>query len=560
MHRVLSADIVLTGGLIRTLDDDQPDAQALAISGDRIVWVGIDADAQSWVGENTEVVELDGAVVIPGINDAHLHLALFAETRMPSRVDLSGARSVADIRESVARMSTSGDGWIVGHHWHDKRTSEFADGSQSPHRSQLDFENSATPVVLHHDSLHSVWVNSAALTAGGIDAHTPDPDGGRIERDHNGDATGILYESAGALVTGLIPPIDRDARLAGLADAMAHLNSMGVTSITDPVVWPELLRDYVELRRQDRASVRVSALLHWDWPSTSSSDAGLAHALRYSGSTTGFGDHWVRIGGIKLFADGVPSARTACVHDPYPDGTRGDLVVAGKDPDRRRAELTALVRRAHRNRLDVQIHVTGDKAADLAIDAIAAAQCEDPFPGARHALIHGTLLSDDAPERLRKNNIGVVVQSLFKYHSGAGMVPTIGRARWDDAFPVRRLLDAGVLVADSTDAPCVEPDWRLGMSTFCGGGDHELARLDASRTLTRREALHAWTRAGAQLERASDVKGTIAVGKLADLAVLDTDPLTATTTAITETTVIHTIVGGRTVYSRSAPNSEKRTT
>ncbi|MFC9359215.1 amidohydrolase [Rhodococcus sp. NPDC057014] len=550
MPHIDPATLVLLRGTIRTLDPALPLATAVAIRDDTIVAVGSDTEIAAWIGPRTEVIDLAGACVVPGINDAHLHLALFAESRMASRLNLHDATSITEIRSQISSAAESLEEgtWIVGGSWHEKRIAEFTDGARAPHSTDLDIAGSATPVVLHHDSLHSVWVNGAALEVGGIDRHTPDPAGGHIVRDGSGNPTGLLLESAGSLVTRHIPETDRDHRLTAMADAMRHLNTLGVTSITDPVVWPQLLRDYVELRRQKRATVRVSALLHWDWPSTSSSDAGLAAALDISGATTGLGDDWVRVGGIKLFADGVPSAHTACMHDPYPDGSIGDLVTAGDDSGERCAELTRMVARAHRHRLDVQIHVTGDKAADLAIDAVAAAQRSDPWPDARHALIHATVLSADAPARLRAHKISVVTQSLFKYHSGPGMLSALGRERWNETFPVRRLLDAGVVVADSTDAPCVDPDWRLGMTTFTGGADHELARLPEGYELTAEEALVAWTTAGAFLDRAEGRKGALTPGALADMVVVDRDPLTAAPASLVNLGILLTVVGGEVVH------------
>ena len=549
MHTSYSATLVLRNGIIRTLDPTMPVATALAIRDETIVAVGSDPDLAPWIGPTTQVIDLAGACVIPGINDAHLHLALFAESRMPSRLNLHAATSITDIRAALSQaLNRTDDAWLVGGSWHEKRINEFVDSSRMPHWRDLEIDGSITPVVLHHDSLHSVWANRAALESAGIDRRSPDPVGGRIVRDDAGDPTGWLLESAGALVTRNIPHIDRHRRLDAIVDAMAFLNTQGITSITDPVVWPELLRDYVELRRQGRATVRISTLLHWDWPSTSSSDATLAQALEFSGATTGLGDDWVRIGGIKLFADGVPSARTACMHHPYPDGETGDLVVAGTDFDTRRTELTKMVTRAHRHRLNVQIHVTGDKAADAAIDAIADAQEADPWPDARHALIHATVLSADAPRRLKEHHIAVVTQSLFKYHSGPGMLPALGRARWNDAFPVRRLLDAGVTVADSSDAPCVDPDWKLGMATFTGGAHHELAHLTEQQTLTPHEALEAWTITGAFLEHTDDHKGTLTPGRLADVIVVDSDPLTQPATQLPQMRTLMTVLGGEIVH------------
>lgn len=336
---------------------------------------------------------------------------------------------------------------------------------------------------------------------------------------------------------------------------MHDMNAMGVTSVTDPVVWPQLLKDYVELNRQGRASVRVNALLHWDWPSTSTSYRSLDTALGHTALRSGLGDSWVRIGGIKLFADGVPAYRTAWMHEAYPDCSHGSLIVEGHDDASRCAELASVVALAHRSRLNVQIHVTGDRAADVAIIAIAAAQENDPWPEARHALIHGTLLSRGASKRLARHGIAVVTNSLFKASASPDMIREIGPARWAQAFPAGSLLKSGVMVADSTDAPCVAPDWRAGLATFVGATRNGQPIVSAAELLTVDQALRMWTTAGAYLESAESTKGHLSVGAMADLAVLDQDPFAINARELSRIVPEMTIVGGRIVHDLTASGS-----
>ncbi|WP_132123335.1 amidohydrolase [Actinocrispum wychmicini] len=539
----MTADLVLRGGRVVTVDEHFTIAEAVAVAGKEIIAVGTDDSVSELIGPATQVIDLDGRAVLPGINDAHLHLAMFGQSRR--NADLTTTDSVAALQallRAEALLRPDGD-WLVGEGWREANIADF--GADGPHRSVLDEVTDGRPTVLHHASRHSVLVNTAALRVAGVDRRTPDPVGGIIVRDAAGEPTGVLLESAGVLVTQHAPAPTTADRLDVIVDGMRVLNSLGITSVTDPIVSPELLRDYAVLHQQGRLTVRVNTLLHWDWPSPSTSAERLTTMLRNTGVATGIGDDWLRIGGVKLFADGVPSHGTAWLHRPYLNGGFGQLVTQGGDDDARHRELMDLIETVHRHRLQAQIHVTGDRAADAAIDGIIRAQQADPWPQARHALIHGTLLADDTLPRLAEHQIGVITSSLMRAQSGATISAAIGVDRWSRAFPAGALLAAGVPVADSSDAPVCFPDWRRGLATFVGAGAHPLAEVPPDLRLTREQAIRLWTSDAAYFEHAEHRKGSITAGRLADLVVLDRDPMTAPELA--DLTPELTIVGGQVV-------------
>lgn len=543
------ADLVLRGGRVVTVDGDFSIANAVAVTGDRIVAVG-GPDVDALIGRSTRVIDLDGRSVLPGINDAHLHLAMFGESRAPYAIDLSEVHSLAALSDAVttAAAGLPEGGWLIGRGWRETSIAEFAAGDASPHRTLLDPVTGDRPAVLHHASAHAVLANTAALRIAGITAQTADPSGGRIVRESTGEPTGMLLESAGVLVTGHVPPLTEGQRLDAIVSAMRTLNSLGITSVTDPIVWPQLLRDYITLHQQGRMTVRVNALLHWDWPSPTNSWERLTTALRYSGLSSGLGDEWLRIGGCKLFADGVPTHGTAWMSETYCGGGNGHLVTEGADDDARYAQLLDIIELVHRHRLQVQIHVTGDRAADAAIDGITRANDVDPWPEARHALIHGTFIADESYDRLVEQGISVITSSLMKSHSGASMTRAVGAGRWQQAFPAGKLLAAGVHVADSSDAPVTYPDWRRGLATFVGAAPDSFAELAPEQRLGREQAIRMWTTAGAYLEHAEHRKGSIEVGKLADLVVLDKDVTAIGDRALHDLTPVLTVAGGQAVY------------
>ncbi|OXM43248.1 amidohydrolase [Amycolatopsis alba] len=542
----MTSDLLLRGGLVRTFDAGLGNATAILLSGGRVVAVGDDDTVSAAAAPGTPSIDLRGRTVLPGINDAHLHLAWYASAGPEFCVNLAAAASLDEVRRALDAAPP--DEWIVGRGWRETTVAEFADGRATPSRAWLDGVTGNRPTVLHHASSHSVWVNSAALERAGITAAIPDPTAGEIVRDAAGEPTGILVESAQELVAGLVPQPSREERLDATARTMARLNRLGVTSVTDPIVPPGLWQDYRELHAAGRMTLRVTALLHWNWPSPTTPVADLIRAL--DSTDLGTGDDLLRIGGIKLFADGVPTHCTAWMHQPYPDGGHGGLVTAGSgDPDRVR-ELHELIAAAHRRRVRVQVHVTGDRAADAVVDAIEAAAAADPWPDARHVLIHGTFLSPAVHERLARTGTGVITSSLMRTFSGPSMVRIVGEDRWSEAFPARTLLDHGVAVADSSDAPVTEPDWRRGVATFTGEpGPNPFSLLSQDKWLSREEALRLWTTGPAWLEHAEDRKGTLAPGRLADLAVLDRDPVTASGRELLSARSVLTVLGGQIITS-----------
>lgn len=534
------------------LDPASTVVDAIAIAGDRVVALGRDA-VEELVGPATAVVDLDGRSVIPGINDAHQHLAFFGQGRAPFAIDLRDVASLAELSTAVASNARAGSPgeWIRGQGWSEAAIAEYAAG-RTPHRHDVDAATGQRPALLVHVSAHAALANTAALRTAGVSADTPDPVGGSIIRDADGAPTGMLVETAMELVSRNVPPLSEAERLDAIVSAMADLNALGVTSVTDPVVTPPMLRDYARLHRDGRMSVRINGLLHWEWPSPSNTHAQMALALELSGMSAGVGNDWLRVGGCKLFADGVPSQRTSWMYQPYQNGRHGSLVTEGRDDDERVAELARIIALVHRHRLQVQIHTTGDRAADAAIDGIAAALVEDPWPEARHALIHGTFLSPQAPRRLADNGISVITSSLMRAHNGPGIAAAVGADRWQhNAFAAGDLLAAGVHVADSSDAPITFPDWRRGMATFVGAG-RGLAQVPPRLRLRREDALRMWTTAGAFLEHTELRKGSLLPGMLADLVVLDQDVMAVPDSELPLVNPVRTLVGGRTVFDAEA--------
>ncbi|MBA0126603.1 amidohydrolase [Haloechinothrix sp. YIM 98757] len=547
-------DLLFHSGHITTLDGAGTVAEAVAVADGRIRAVGTNTDIMALAGPGTRRIDLAGGSVLPGINDSHLHLQFFGLSRPPFSIDLSdrAVSSVREIREHIAGQARTRPpgGWIRGWGWTERHLRELAERGSGPTRDDLDPVSPDHPVLLTHFSGHAAWANSRALEIAGVTAATPDPDGGRVVRDPaTAEPTGELHETAVALVADRVPEPTPAERREATAAAMAELNALGVTSVTDPVVTPPMLRDYLAMHRDGALRTRVTTLLNWTWPSVTTSAATIDEAMRYAGTGSGLGDDWLSIGGCKLFADGIPALRSAWMSRPYDDGCCGSLVTEGGDDAQRLSSLATLIETLHRHRFQVQVHATGDRACDGVVDALAAAAEADPWPDARHVLIHANLPGERAMKLMAAHGFVANTQALIKWQVSDALRGVVDEPTWHRNIPVRSLLDAGVVVADSSDAPVTYPDWRQGVETLVlRRTRHEGAVSGADQRLTREQALRAWTNAPAYQEGRERTKGHIAPGALADLTVLAEDVLAVDDEELHAVTPVMTVVGGDIVH------------
>lgn len=563
----MAADLVLVGGKVITMSGGTPAAEAVAISGDRLVAVGPAAEVRGLIGPRTEVLELAGKTVLPGINDSHIHLTELGATRPPLGLDLSPAAvsSIADVAEAVraaARELPSG-AWVRGFGWDAGFLEECrADPRRLPTRFDLDPGSPANPVVLTDYSGHAMLVNSRALELAKITAETSCPAGSEIVLDAaSGQPTGLLKEiGATSLVGRRLPPLTDDELRRAILSGAAIVHRLGITSVTEPGLGPggehiaggvcgsRTLAAFAELAAGAQLPLRVTALLLFGANgSCSAADVrrGLAVAPPPASEPKRF-----RVGGVKFFADGVPPLRTAWMHDEYAGGGRGSLVVAGDDERERARELADMIRVAHAHRQQIGIHATGDAAIDATVAALAAAMDGDPRHDPRHYVIHGDFASPVALRTMASRRIGLNAQPQLKAAGAEVMNELFGVERSAYQWPLRTAIDAGVDVSFSSDAPVSPPDWREGVAAALlrvAKASGEVSGPEQRIGLT--DALRAYTCNGARQDFAESWKGTLAAGKIADLCVLDGDLLTTPAEDIPTLPVAMTILGGEIVYS-----------
>ena len=544
----LTADTVVLNGKVLVLDQAFRKAEALAVRGGRVVAVGSTKEIKRLVGRRTEVLDARGGTVLPGINDSHLHLSGFALTLPPLsyHVDTASIEElVAVVRQAAENAATSTE-WIRGQGWNDNRL------PRPPSRTDLDAVSGDHPVIFTDFSFHAVAVNTLALQLAGITRDTQPPAGGVIERDANGDPTGVLRETAQGLVASVVPAFTPDQVNLGIDVSVAALHAQGITSVTDPGISLDTLALFAAKARNHELPLRVNTLL-----SGGTSVASIRTILDAYEPLRSVNPRNLRMAGIKIFADGIPTAaQTAWLHEPYVDGTNGSLVTAGATIEEQVETLHRMIRIAVRRGFQVGTHATGDATIDAVVEGYIKAMGRGwEGDDLRHYVIHGDLTPQKTLRRMAKHDIGVNMNGTIKYLLGRTLDPVIGPERTDYQWPYRSALDAGVRVSSSSDAPVTFPAWLQGVMAMrlregmFGGVAGKAERISV------REALGTYTRTPAWQDHAGGWKGTLQEGRVADICVLDGDVMAVDPHDLVNLEVAATLVGGKVVYDTASSSA-----
>ncbi|RKY00633.1 amidohydrolase [Candidatus Poribacteria bacterium] len=486
---------------------DPPLAEAMAVCGGRVLAVGALDELKGIAGRGWERIDLGGRVALPGLHDAHLHLLGYGLSL--ERVDLSGAGSLEECLRLVAeRGKTVPPGrWVLGRGWN---YNAWAEG-RLPTRWDLDRVLPDRPALLSSKDGHLVWANSLAIKLAGIPEDAPDPEGGHIVRDERGRMTGVFQERAAEPLWRAVPEPDLEERVRALLRAQGKLLEMGITCV-HTMEGRECFEALQELRRRGELKLRVVIYLP-----QSSIDHLAALGLR-----SGFGDDLLRIGGVKLFADGALGGQTAALFEPYigMGDYRGILV---QEPE----ELEEAVRRAAEAGLSVAVHAIGDRAVSVALDAIELASSRIEANHLRPRIEHVQLIRPEDMERMARLKVIASMQPSHAVSDRPVAERYWGeRCRW--AYAWRSLLEAGVVLAFGSDAPVEPPDPFFGLYAAVTrrdergeppGGWHPEQRL------TVEEAIRAYTCWAAMA--GGTATGGLEPGRWADFALLPDDPFTA---------------------------------
>lgn len=568
MDTMVKADLIITNGKVLTVNKNFDIAEAVAVKDGRIVAVGGNPGVKALAGPGTRVIDLAGATLLPGINDTHLHAPFFGATRPPLALDLTfpAVQSIGDIVEAVRRKAAEAKPgeWIRGFGWNQGSLKEcLEDPSVLPRRSDIDPVSPNHPVILTDFSGHTILVNRMALEVADLHKDSPNPVSGEMERDPRGELTGIFKElGAHALITSRVPILTREEKKIALLNAISILNSHGVTSFTDAAIGPggdsyasgvmsaEFVDIYQELLAQGQLSARATILLL----------LGKYGALTYEDLEvgvntfkvpTGLDREWLQFPGIKIFADGIPLTYTSWMNEDYVSGNHGHgvPVIPGRTDQEQHDNLVAMIGLVHDHGFQVAVHATGDRAIDAAVDGFVLAVNNKPGGDPRHYVIHGDFISAETCRRLAAINCGVAMQPTIEAMISDFEPSVVGEQRAAYEWPMRTVLDNGVNLTSSSDAPITVPNWLLGVENAVLRESLTSGAVSGpEEAITVKEAIRTYTFNGAYQDHLETVKGSIEVGKVADFCIIDSDILTVDPHQIRNIKVLKTIVNGKVVY------------
>jgi predicted amidohydrolase YtcJ len=531
------ADLVLVNGKIWTVDDRRPEVEAVAVLGNRIAAVGSTEEIRKWIGASTKVVDLQGRRVTPGLNDSHVH---FLDGGMGlASVQLRDAGTPEEFRDRIRDFTAKlpKGRWILNGNWDHENWTPPA----LPTRRLIDAVTPDNPVFINRLDGHMCLANSLALKLAGVTRETPDPPGGTIVRDAGGEPTGVLKDAAMNYVSKVIPSPSEDVMADAIRAALAYAAENGVSSVQDMSASPEVFGVYQKLLANGELTVRVYGLQPLsDWG-----------RLARVGVRAWFGNDKLKIGGLKGFADGSLGSTTALFFEPYLDAPK----TSGLPSDEMFPEGKMLnnILGADRAGLQVAVHAIGDRANKTVLDMFAEVEKRNGARDRRLRIEHAQHLR---PEEIKRFGAERVIASMQPYHAiddGRWAENRIGPNRAKGTYAFRSLLDAGATLAFGSDWFVAPMEPLMGIYAAVTRRTLDGKRPQGwvpEQKITVAEAVRAYTMGSAYASGDEKVKGSIEVGKLADLVVLSADIFKIDPIEIEKTKIVMTIFDGKVIYER----------
>lgn len=525
-----SIDLILYNANIITVNPNQPSAQAIAISSDKIIVVGTNESILKLATGFTKKIDISGKTILPGFIDSHSHPASSGRAHLRN-VDCD-LRSISAIKKAIyERTKNTPEGeWVEGFKYDDTKTSE----KRFINNKDLDEVSPHHPVIIRHRGGHTAYVNSMALTLGGIDRNTADPLGGHIERDAiSGELTGRLLESATSAIENLIPNIfSRSEYQAGAKLISQMMSKSGITSVTDAGTDARSYQSYQDAHDAKELKTRIYCMMR---------GRGVDEMMR-AGKKTGDGDEWVRVGAMKLACDGSISERTARLSESY-IGRPNDYGIIVNDEEM----LYEQAVKAHKKDWQIGIHANGDVGIDIVLNVYERLQKAYYRKDPRFRLEHCTVINDDLIRRIKALKAIPTPFSTYVYWHGEKM-KEYGKERLERMFAVKSFLDAGINVTQTSDYPPGPFEPMMAIQSSVTRRDYNGNLWGPSQRITVEEAIKVGTIHGAYASFEEQIKGSLEAGKLADLVVLDQNPLKVDPMSIIDIPIQRTMVGGKWSY------------
>jgi predicted amidohydrolase YtcJ len=536
-------ELVFYNGKIRSFVTETSTCEALACAGDRIVAAGNSDEVRRLAGPDTQLVDLEGRTAIPGLTDTHVHLSEKGTAEMElvdCRDFYVDVHSIGDILQRIANAAASAPkgSWIVAHGspMQDFRLKD----KRFPDKRDLDGVAPENPVSISFGA-HITIGNSKALDVAKITGDSVDPAGGHIAKNpQTGEPTGELHERAQLILKKVAPEFNYLQLKDGIVFALNQCLERGVTTVHDIVRYAEPVRAYQEIYKEGRMHARVSIL-----PRVIESMID-SKSLIELGLITGFGNEWLRVGGVKMSIDGGITGRNACFYEPYEDDEHNHGIIRIQQ-----GELNETVRKCHDAGLRCCVHAIGDRAFDMALDAYENAIEKSPRNDHRHRIEHmgNWLATQERMQRMARSGIVAIPNIAIGYYVGDAILDCVGEKRLTKAFPFRTLLKNGVIIAGGSDSPGYWPVDPLRDIAACVSRKMRWGEIwvpEERISVAEAFAMHTTTASWVGFEE--NYKGTLEIGKLADIAVLAEDPFEIEAEKIKDLKVEMTIVGGEIKY------------
>ena len=530
-----AADLIVTNAKIWTVHKSAPTAQALAVLGERIVSVGSAADVDLWRGPRTKVIDAGGKLLLPGFDDAHVHF--ISGGSQLDYVELNDATTPEEfVRRIAERVKSTPKGeWILGGDWDETKWTP----SNLPTKELIDAISPDTPVFVNRYDGHMSLANSVALRLAGVTAKTPDPPGGAVVRDAQGNPTGALKDAAMDYVNKVIPPLSHQQRMHAARRALAHAASLGVTSVQDMNPEDADVAVYAELLERGELTIRI-----YGAPLITETDAQTQIGFRHA-----FGSSMLRLGALKAYADGSLGSATAYFFDPFLDqpDNRGLL----SDEMHPVSLMRDRMMKADSAGLQLCTHAIGDQGISMILDLYSEIVKAHGPADRRFRIEHAQHMAAKDFDRFAQLNVIASVQPYHAIDDGRWAERRIGHDRSSRTYAFRTFLDHGVRLAFGTDWNVAPLNPMFGLYAAV-----TRATLDGKnpggwfpeQKITVQEAIEAYTMGSAFAEFQENQKGSISVGKLADFVLLSDDILTIEPAKIRDAKVLKTFVGGRLVW------------
>jgi len=509
------ADLILHNANVLTLDPKRPKAELVAVKGDEIVWVGTDDDRKELEGRKTRTIDCQGKTLVPGFNDAHCHVLALASSLLSVDCSPSSVASIAEIQAKIREQAQKvpPGTWIRAAGYNEFYLAE----RRHPNRWDLDQAAPHHPVKLVHRSRHACVLNSLALSLVGISMESPEPPGGMIDRDlDSGEPNGILYEM-NSYIDALVPPLSEEELEQGVRLANEKCLSLGITSLQDATAHNGMREWHTFQRLRQRGALvpRLSVMMA----------ASCLGELQDNGFSPRYGDNEMRLGAIKV----VLTEARGCLHPT-------------------REELEEQVLLAHRAGYQVAIHAVEESTIEAAAAALEKALSQVPKENHRHRIEHCSVCPPPLLERLKDIQTIVVTNPAFIYYSGERYLETVPKEQQKWLYRIGSFLEKGLMPAAGSDSPVVPINPLVGIYAAVTRKAESGEEVLPQERITPIEALKMYTQAAAYASFDEELKGSIALGKLADLILLSADPTQMPTEEMKDIQVEMVIVGGRIVW------------